>query len=168
MSRLIGVILITLALVLACGLAVSCAVPSAESTPSTTPAPTPPAAVQEPSEVPEATKIATVKDVWVSNISFKYDYVLCVELEPTTSALPDQKYLVELYENEKYRDTAAIGWNQPELNVFKKKLVKFPITREEFNAYFMENISHIFSVKVVGKSPKMSERQWEELTEGSR
>jgi len=122
--------------------------------------------------------IATTKDMWVSNVGNvlsnmlageQYSpYNLVVELKPTKSALPDQKYLVELYENGKCRDTTAIAWNQPELNVLKEKLVWFPITSEEFDAYFMEDISHIFSVKVLGKSPKMDERLWEELTGGSQ
>jgi len=126
---------------------------------------------------PSSTKIATAGDMWVSSLGNPLSiitgeeyspYNLIVELKPTKSALPDQKYLVELYENGKYRDTAAISWNQPELNVLKENLVRFPITREEFHAYFMEDISHIFSVKVVGKSSQMDERLWEELTGSSR
>jgi hypothetical protein len=122
-------------------------------------------------------KIATVENMWVSNLGNPLSiitgeeyapYDLIVELKPTKSALPDQKYLVELYENGKYRDTAAIGWNQPELNVSKEKLVRFPIAREEFHAYYMEDTSHIFTVKVIGKSPNIDERLWEKLTRGSQ
>jgi len=122
--------------------------------------------------------IATAEDMWVSNLGNpassliggqQYSpYNLIVELKPTKAALPDHKYLVELYENGKYRDTVVVDWNQPEINVLKEKLVRFPIAREEFSAYYMENISHIFSVKVIGKSPKMGKGAWEKLTGGSQ
>ena len=145
-----------------CGLAIGCAVSSPTSTPSST-------------KITSEENVATAEDMWVSNVGNvlssmlggeQYSpYNLVVELKPTKSALPDQKYLVELYENGKYRDTTAIAWNQPELNVLKEKLVSFPITSQEFDAYFMEDISHIFSVKVVGKSPQMDERQWERIIE---
>jgi len=151
MSRLIGIIQIALSLVIVCGLVIGCAVPSAES----------------PSQPPEqqVQNIATVTDMTVSNWSFKYDYALCVYLEPTSSALANETYLVELSEKGNFRDSTTVRWNQPEINVKKEKVVQFPIARAEWDAYFMEDISHIFSVKVVGKSPKMDERLWERIIE---
>jgi hypothetical protein len=65
-------------------------------------------------------------------------------------------------------DVVVVGGNQRELNLLKEKMVMFPIAREEFHAYYTEDISHIFSVKVIGKSPKMDERLWEKLTGGSQ
>jgi len=53
-----------------------------------------------------------------------------------------------LYEKGKLRATTRVSWNQPEINVSSKKLVEFPVTKEEFDAYFMEDVSHIFTVKV--------------------
>lgn len=107
--------------------------------------------------VSRATNIATTESMWVSSVGTPFSiitgekhspYNLIVELKPTKSALPDHKYIVELYENKEYRDERFISWNQPELNVLKKKLARFPITKDEYDAYFMEDVSHIFTVKV--------------------
>jgi len=75
-------------------------------------------------------------------------YDLVFELEPTDLAVADKAYEVELYEKGIFRDTKSVSWSQPELNVKKKKWVGFPLSYEETQAYWGEDISHIFSVKV--------------------
>jgi len=87
------------------------------------------------------TEFATVEDIWVGRALF-------VQLKPTNSALPDYSYMVELYENGVRRDTTRVSWNQQEINVLEVKTVLFPITESEFDAYFFEEVSHIFTVKV--------------------
>ena len=110
-------------------------------------------AVQEPKYVPvspppKMTKIAAVQGMWVSNWVWGYDYALCVELKPTGSASANKVYTVELSEKSRLRDSTTVRWNQPDINVLKAKTVYFSVTRSEFNAYLLEDVSHIFSVKV--------------------
>jgi len=92
--------------------------------------------------------IASVEDMGVWNGSFKYNYALVVELKPTNSAQPGTDYVVELYEKNHLRETTTIGWNQPEINVLATKLVEFPVTESEWEAYRWEDVSHVFSVQV--------------------
>ena len=73
---------------------------------------------------------------------------LFVDLQPTSAALADKIYVVDLYENGSLRASTRVSWNQPEINVFKKKMVYFPLTIEEYRAYQLEDISHIFTVVV--------------------
>ena len=101
-----------------------------------------------PSPMPISQTIATAQDMWVSNWVWGYDYALCVELKPSSFASAYKDYTVELYEWRVLRDTTNVEWNQAELNVLKAKTVYFPVTRSEFNAYFLEDISHIFSIQV--------------------
>jgi hypothetical protein len=86
--------------------------------------------------------VAIVKDIYASYVSSRAISVLVV---PTNYAVANHNYTVELYENGTYRATTYVIWNQPELNVKKEKYVHFPITREEFSAYKMEDIKGIFS-----------------------
>ncbi len=81
-------------------------------------------------------------------VSYVLSRTLTVLLEPTSYAVASQNYTVELYENGVFRDKTYISWNQPEINVKKEKYVHFSVTREEFSAYFTENIHNIFSVKI--------------------
>lgn len=113
----------------------------------TTPTPTPFTPAIPP--VPPAATIAEVRTIGVS-VRFlrEHPYYLFVELEPTTSALADRPYLVELYEKGHLRATTTVTWNQPEINVLKAKRVLFPITTAEYDAYFFENVRHIFSIEV--------------------
>ncbi len=89
--------------------------------------------------------IATVEDIWVSHVP---RYCIVVELKPTNEAVSNKVYVADLYEKGKLRATTNVSWNQPEINVLSVKLVNFPATREEWDAYLWEDISHIFSVKV--------------------
>lgn len=89
--------------------------------------------------------IAIVQRFIVGNIPYK----IYVYLKPTDEVIVNEVYRVELYEKGKLRDASQIvSWSQPELNVKKEKMVGFDATREEFRAYQLEDISHIFSVKV--------------------
>jgi len=101
--------------------------------------------VQEAKGKVPATKIATVLCIQTSMVHLDSLYV---ELQPTSSALADKIYVVDLYEKDHLRDSAQVSWNQPQLNVFKKKMVFFPLTTDEYRAYHLEDISHIFTVVV--------------------
>jgi hypothetical protein len=92
--------------------------------------------------------IATMEGIQASSLCARWQYCLYVELKPTPTAVANIIYTVSLYEKSSLRDNTTIQWNQPELNVLKEKLVNFPISKTEYDAYFGENISHIFSVKV--------------------
>ena len=100
--------------------------------------------------------IATVTNMWVDYNSYfmgvtplpEYGYSLFVELKPTRYALAETVYEVELYEKSNLRSNTSVAWNQPEINVSSKKLVKFFVTEEEYTAYSEKNVSHIFAVKV--------------------
>jgi hypothetical protein len=97
--------------------------------------------------------IATVTNMWANFGDSGFPYYrggnfLFVELKPTDSTLADKAYEVDLYENGNLRASTSIAWNQPEINVSSTKLVQFPITEEEYNAYYQKDVSHIFSAKV--------------------
>lgn len=92
--------------------------------------------------------VATVERMWVSNWVWGYNYALCIDLKPTDSAVASKEYVVELYEKDHLRATTTVSWSQPQLNVSDTKTVYFSITREEFSAYSMRDVSHIFSVKI--------------------
>ncbi|MBM4432582.1 MAG: hypothetical protein FJ025_01100 [Chloroflexi bacterium] len=98
--------------------------------------------VAQVSEAPPKTNIATVEGMWESY------FHLVVQLKPTSEAIANKAYVVDLYEKGHLRDTTTVSWNQPEINVLLEKTVSFPLTEEEGNAYFMQDVSHIFSVKV--------------------
>lgn len=103
--------------------------------------------LQEVTQVEVSQKtIATVTDMWVS-FGWGGEF-LFVELEPTDSALANKAYVVDLYEKGNLRASTTVSWNQPEINVSSKKLAKFPVTKDEYDAYLMEDVSHIFTVKV--------------------
>ena len=92
--------------------------------------------------------IATVQNIWVGSSGWAGSDFICVELKPTSSAQANKVYTVDLYEMGKLRTSTKVSWNQPEINVSKMKPVRFPATKEEWDAYYMEDVSHIFSVKV--------------------
>jgi hypothetical protein len=60
---------------------------------------------------------------------------LCVELVPTSQALPNKTYQVDLYEKGSLRATYQISWNEAELNVQTPKNAAFPISKDEYDAY---------------------------------
>jgi len=102
--------------------------------------------VTEAAEVLQKVNIATVERMWVG-IGWGGEF-LFVELKPTDSALANEAYVVDLYEKGNLRASTTASWNQPEINVSSKKLVKFPVTKDEYDAYSWEDVSHIFSAKV--------------------
>ena len=71
-----------------------------------------------------------------------------VSLIPSSSALANTKYEVDLYEKGALRGTTTISWNQPEINVHSARRVSFPLSEAEFAAYHGKNISAIFTVTV--------------------
>ena len=100
------------------------------------------------SELPVSPQVATVRSLRASSICYPMAYCLYVTLKPTNNAIANKTYIVSLYEKGSLRASTIVQWNQPELNVLKEKSVTFPIKQGEHNAYFGEDISHIFSVKV--------------------
>jgi hypothetical protein len=71
-----------------------------------------------------------------------------VSLKPTSHAVAGQTYTVDLYEKGKLRSTSTVSFTQPDINVQNEKMIAFPATYDEYNAYFMKDVSNIFSVKV--------------------
>jgi len=71
-----------------------------------------------------------------------------VSLIPSSSALANTKYEVDLYEKGALRGTATISWNQPEINVHSARQVGFDLSVAEFAAYHGKDISAIFTVTV--------------------
>jgi len=138
----IGCILFTGLAILSAISVVACGEPAPSSAP---PSPT---TVAPLSPTSPFIKIATVEYMWVSNNTWRYDYALCVELKPTNFASANKSYIVELYEKNHLRNSTNVSWNQPEINVLKDTYVCFPITESEYDAYYLEDISHIFSISV--------------------
>jgi hypothetical protein len=100
----------------------------------------------EQSDIQLSPQIAITESLTVSTCMA--DPCLKVWLKPTTNAIADKEYTVGLYEKGVLRDTTTVKWNQPELNVSKTKVAHFELKQVEYDAYFGEVISHIFSVKV--------------------
>jgi len=99
------------------------------------------------SELPVSPQIATVSRI-EATIGLVTNYCLYIELKPTKNAVAQRAYAVDLYEKGSLRGSTTVQWNQPEINVLKEKFVTFPISKQEWDAYHWEDISHIFSVKV--------------------
>ena len=92
--------------------------------------------------------IATKTNIFITEPLWTSGWVIDVELQPTDNAKAGKVYQVDLYEQGKLRATTTVSWNQPEINVKDTKTVEFPASSDEFNAYALKDISHIFSVKV--------------------
>ncbi len=95
--------------------------------------------------------MATVQQMSVTNVSWTHWNALEVSLKPTSDIQANKQYIVDLYEKGKLRNSTHVAWNQPELNIKQPVTVEFPISEDEFNAYFnstSSELSHIFSVKV--------------------
>jgi hypothetical protein len=73
---------------------------------------------------------------------------LTVSVTPSSSAVADKKYTVDLFEKGQLRDHGTISWNQPEINVSKVKTLTFPLTKTELSAYSNADVSHIFTAYV--------------------
>jgi hypothetical protein len=107
--------------------------------------------IQAGKRVLPATNIATLgeRGIFVMIAPAEgWGYAIYVDLKPTQSAIAGKVYVVDLYEKGKLRATTHISWNQPEINVQKNRTAAFRASQEEYNAYFMEDVSRIFSVKV--------------------
>lgn len=96
--------------------------------------------------VPLTSSVVIVQGIWSE---YSQDgHVIVAKLKPTSNTIANEWYIVDLYEKGVLRESKSISWNQPELNVLKEKSVRFSSREQEFDAYFMEDISHIFSVDV--------------------
>jgi hypothetical protein len=97
----------------------------------------------------QGNKIAAVDSISVTTGAFtNYGYAIHVDLKPTSSAEAGKVYVVDLYEKGTFRATTTISFNQPTINIGDTKSAIFPASFDEFNAYFMKDVSNIFSVKV--------------------
>jgi len=103
-------------------------------------------AVQEQEvEVSRKTNIATVYDIHTAATGYKMEVIL----KPTKSALPNKTYIVDVFEKGELRYQTTVSWNQPEINILRRKIVYFPLSRDEHDAYwYADDVSHIFSVEV--------------------
>jgi hypothetical protein len=101
-------------------------------------------------------KIATTENIWVIfapefplvGWNPPSPYLIEVNLKPTGTAVANKVYKVDLYEKGKFRSQTTIYWNQPEINVSTIKPAYFASTKDENNAYSLQDISHIFYVEV--------------------
>lgn len=73
--------------------------------------------------------------MWVDK-TWKGNEYLYVEVSPTSRALADTSYTVDLYENGELRAHDTVSWTQPELNVQAAQEATFPISQEEYDAYY--------------------------------
>ena len=85
-----------------------------------------------------------------------------VGVVPNSSAEAGYYYVIDLYEKGELRDSEFIQWNEPELNVAKEKLVNFSLSKQEYSAYYGEDIRSVFSIKVYREA---SNEEIEELIE---
>ena len=74
----------------------------------------------------------------------------CIDvlLMPSSSALADKVYEVDLYEKGEFRNTTTVSWSQPEINIHQVNEVTFPESDLESQAYTGKNLSGIFTVKI--------------------
>lgn len=77
-----------------------------------------------------------------------YSYGITAVLKPGGLALPDRVYLVELYKGGERRGAAIVSWSQPDLAVKETKKVEFPITKQEYDAYYRKDIGQIFQLHI--------------------
>jgi len=103
----------------------------------------------------QGNNIATLSDnglsasIYVSIGAFSaYPYAVYANLKPSQSAIAGEVYNVDLYEKGTFRATTTISFTQPDINIGAIKTVAFPASADEYNAYVMQDVSHIFSVKV--------------------
>jgi hypothetical protein len=90
------------------------------------------------------TSMFTINRIWAGRVESIF-----VEIIPKNKVKANTYYRVGLYENGKLREQQSVVWNQPEINVKTMKPVRFYATRQESQAYCMENdLSNIFSVKI--------------------
>jgi hypothetical protein len=89
-------------------------------------------------------QVATVKDISVSILGS-----LSVEIQPTDNAVIDRLYVVNLYEKGEERASKYITFNQPQINIHDTVDIEFPLTHDEYESYFMKDVTGIFSVKVI-------------------
>ena len=100
------------------------------------------------SSTDSAQAIATMGKHGIS-VAYLADYVICVALIPTDSAIAGQRYWANLHENGRLRESRPVSFNQPEINIHTEKTVYFHATRDEFSAYQGRNISEIFTCDVI-------------------
>ena len=103
------------------------------------------------SNIVQGNDIATLgsEGISVSGLPiYSSQYVILVDLKPTSKAIAGQTYTVNLYDKGTLRATTTVSFTQPEINVQSDIMLNFPATADEYSAYSGQNISNIFSIKV--------------------
>ena len=98
---------------------------------------------------PGISEMAAASNIAVTNQSPRYLYALTVNIRPWSSAVADKGYLVNLYEKGKLRDTSIVSWNQQQLDISEAAVLEFPITSAEYEAYLTQDLSQIFTVRLL-------------------
>lgn len=101
------------------------------------------------------TSVAKIGDsgMWVGKTLSGHNY-LYVQIVPTSRAVANTQYTVDLYENGTLRAQNTVSWTQAEINVEDAHTVKFPISEDEYDAYYE------------AQSPKTLEEMAEAFFEG--
>lgn len=82
---------------------------------------------------------------------------ITVVLQPTSKAIPDKVYNIEVRKGDVLRVTSSVSWTQQELEAEQAKGFRFPTTTEEFQFYAMDrnqlgsawkNLSNEFTVGI--------------------
>jgi hypothetical protein len=93
--------------------------------------------------------IATVQSMGVGfDFSNNGAPILDVHLIPSTRAIANEQYTVDLYDEGNFRDSTIVSWNQPEINVSDSAEVKFSLSQTEYNACYGKDVSGVFSVTI--------------------
>jgi len=71
------------------------------------------------------------------------------DVKPTSHAVAGERYKVSLYEFDTFVSDNVISFSQEELNVSKKKDLNFKISSQKKSTYVGEDVSHIYSFKVI-------------------
>jgi hypothetical protein len=89
------------------------------------------------------TGLANTINMWVSvdNVDLSW---LHVKVKPTINAKADTRYVVDLYENERLRDSSSVSFNRPQPNVAETEVVRFPLSKTEADAYLSKGgLAHL-------------------------
>ena len=97
----------------------------------------------------QSNDIATVVSVEYHEFDYNGDGI-SVTLQPSSGAVANQLYMVDLYENGKFRDTQTISWDESNLQVSIPTKLIYVLPDSELNTYLGEgkNANDVFSVKI--------------------
>jgi hypothetical protein len=92
--------------------------------------------------------IATVESIQYQ-LAFSGDGVV-VNLKPSSGAVANRSYTVDLYESGRYRATQSISWDSSELQIYTIKPLTYILPDTELEALpgNINDASSVFSVKI--------------------